>query len=473
MNTIIYSKANNGETIWQQSDRLTVIGASAGEAKNNNASRAILSWFYPIILRRERYFGHLKEVWLPLRFLPILVALICGLRHLMKGGLKINRIEKSDMPTGLLKYYIVVTCHSKKSNGTQRDFYPPYWSALDLLTRMDKANIKYLLLRWPLKVLADTPMEHIDILISNEGAPVMREMLAKHVGIKSVDLYTVNGSEVGRRTYVAYFPPVMAEALLSTRQPLSKTCGFIPSDSDQFKCLAYHAVFEEWTKSGLQVDVDERNSKNGEFYDELKRLRDHSSIACGLSLMELVDYLRAENWLPPMDMIVTKSYRKRWLRDVFDISDNVQADLKNSYFVFILRDVIKGWDELDELREMIENDGFSIMIDRPLSTEERSRVELGSRGGNWSAGPWQSEGGKPYHLMLVSDSCPLEVSRSQKTKTPAVINARILRKGHWRRALNERRAESDRANFIHTSDNNRDTIDYLNLIDPSLIETLH
>lgn len=473
MNTVIYTRTKrNVSKIWDKDTYKTIVGATRDEAKLNNADVAVFFDDYPYLLGKDKYFTHLKKVLIPMRPIPMLYLFLLGGRYIHRGLLCNKQVIIDEKITGKKQKFLSFDVMPKKNRMTQRDFYPADWSSMKMLQEIDKLGLSYVLMRWPNKVINNEPMNDLDILIADEDAPKLRRFLKNYIGTKPIDIHTVHGGEPGRGDHMAYFPPHIAEKVLKDRVKMSKNGGAVPCMQDQFNTLAYHAVINKGPKSGLSENHEDSRAQTSKMYKELNRLKTELKLDTPLTLNGLLNYIIHIDWLPPMDMIVKKSHNNKWLIKAMDINHDLTAGLKGSYFLFILRDVVNEWGIIEEFENILKEHKFRILHSKALTAEQKKRASSSIRGGNWSSGPWKKSGGYPCHIILIEDPHPEQPSKKQRKEMPGILNARIFLKRTWRRLFNERRPVEQRANFAHTSDNNHETIEYLEIIAPELIKKL-
>lgn len=470
MKTIIYTTKSIDVKTNTDSKILIIIGETIRNARNNNADCIILNDFYPAILKKEKNFAHLKEIIIPIKITPITCLFTFGLRSLLKGQIKIEKKLYSNIYSENFEHYITLSVHPRKNRLDQRDFYPPDWTSLKLLQEIDKLKIKYVSLRWPEQILSNAPLSDVDLLVDDEDAIKLRALLESHIGTKAVDIHTVHGGEPGRGDQMAYFPPHIAKQILENRILLSEQGGQVPNLNDQFRSLAYHAVFNKGVESGLSPTP--KKPAQGKIFEELKRLQKYTNIRTNLSLPELLSFLKAENWMPPLDMVVRKSHKNKWLRIAFDLNKDLDAGLNYSYFAVFIRKKAKDWNISERLECRIENDGFKIIASAELDPKQVEVAASQIRGGNWSAGLWPISGGPPFKILLIEDKKQIKPTRSQKRGSPSVHNARIFEKNKWRNFFNSENLPHEQSNILHTSDSNQETIEYLNLLFPDWVEKL-
>lgn len=440
--------------------------------KHNNADVAILEGRSCRALKKERNFGHLKEVYLPLEISVLGGALFWGLRYLVRGRMFPSGTVALKNAVGQQRRFLRVKIRPKKKHLSERSYYPADWTPLDLLKWLDEQQANYAVLRWHEAVLKNMPMNDIDILIDDGDVARIRAGLDHFIGTRPVDLHAVSGGETGRIDRMAYFPVRAGKKLLRGRVRMEGGAGWRPCDRDYFESLAYHAVFNKGIGSGLAENKKQRNTAEGKIYKELSRLREKCDVTVELTLEGLFDYLKTSDWMPSADMVAKLAERNKWLKRKTQHLDDGAAALQYDYFMFLFRDIVKQWGNIGVLKNGLTEMGFDIIYEKELAGSEKEYVAEEVRGGNWSAGPYRTDGGKPFYAVLVRDRQPLKMSRKQRKSCPSIKNARILRKREWRDRVNAGLPQSAQANFVHTSDNNAETLEYLKVVAPEALELL-
>ena len=124
---------------------------------------------------------------------------------------------------------------------------------------------------------------------------------------------------------------------------------------------------------------------------------------------------------------------------------------------------------MERASQLLVRHGFTIVTTRLIDEKSLPTIARSIRGGNWGRGPWPISGGPPVAAIVVHDPSPLAVTRKQRKKYPFVANARLFCKDQIRDAFNEGLPKELHCNVIHSSDNGRETMDYLRIIMPDAI----
>lgn len=438
--------------------------------QENNADCLLLTGKSTKAFVKSKFFRHASSFLVPLETSSILPFLFYGARYLLKGSLKFTALAKGTFSNKKSQNFLCLQSNFKKSYASERCYFPEEWNNQQFLQWLDDQNITYIVLRWYDAVISGN-VNDIDILMADEDAKKIRKKLNTQVGTHPVDIFDLGGSDLDQ---IACFPPKIAQELLQNRiQASPEAPGYIPAPLDHFKSLAYHALIRKGYKSGLQPDADSTEVAHGKIHEKLTELKGALGLTCDLDMQGLFSFLKDENYLPPLDMLTKLKQKNRWLQDHAFLFEKPRAHLKGHYFTLILREIVEEWGNLGQLEQDIQNAGFEILSSKTIAPEERVDISHSLRGGNWSAGPWPVSGGIPYHVILAFDPNPLPLKGKMKKTHPMVSSARILFKQKWRDAINDQQGKENAANFVHTSDNNAETLDYLEHISPEVIELIH
>ncbi len=466
-NTDFFTKISNFE------EEIGICAEDTRDAvQNSNVDIAILDDDSYRVLRKERYYRHLVEFYLPLDIgiARLFKAFLFSLRYLVRARIRPNSIVTWETTDGIKRRFLRVKVYSNKKRLGEFDYYPSDWSPMDFLRFIDDMGVNYVALRWHDKIIYDKPMKDLDILIADEDVAKITESLSGMVGRKMLHMHSVGGNETVKADQMAYFPPKISRQILKNRQPLTSEGGFKPSDEDYFLSLSYHAVVDKGAASGLPEKAGDPTNPENRFYQVLAPLKERLGLDVALNLEDLAAYLEEENWLPPSDRIAKFSINNDWLKARVKRNASQSKGIKGDYTAILLRDIVKEWGLLETLREDLKKMGFKILLEKELTEEDRDRASTEIRGGNWTAGNgWGAAAGKPFYLFLVHDPKPIKMSRKQMRQQPFVENARVLKKYNWRTKTNNQFPKDQRANFVHTSDNTHETYEYLSILAPEAL----
>ncbi len=173
----------------------------------------------------------------------------------------------------------------------------------------------------------------------------------------------------------------------------------------------------------------------------------------------------------------SKSIIKFWINKVIKRNRFLRPFLIRRYessvwwglAVFIIREPAIKLKILSNIGEIIKGRGFEIIDTRILSVEEKKRMSIEGRGGNWP-------GGLPDACIICFDTQPqrtdirFQSSDSLAYKYPEVDNLRITEKLKMREEINDLFAKNNPANFIHVTDNSYQAWEYLQLCNPDYVQ---
>jgi len=399
-------------------------------------------------------------------------AFLSGVPYLLRGRLFPYATTALRTTNGVERRFLKIKVNSTKKRNSEFDYYPAEWTPMDFIKFLDSLGVRYVALRWHDKIVNNLPMKDLDILIDDEDIHKVSAGLDKFVGRKMVDMHSVGGGERQKVDQMAYFPPKISRRILENRVPLTAEGGYRPSDHDYFLSLAYHAVVDKGAASGLPETGSGPADPENKYYKELARLKNVLGIEADLNLAALMAYLEKSGWLPPADRLAKFSARNAWLENKIKSAPSKAGHIEGSYSVFLFREIVREWGILPELIADLKEMGFETVFEKNLAGEEREHICAEIRGGNWSPGPWQTGGGKPFHAVLVRDPKPIKMSRKQLMAYPAVENAHFLHKGKWRDRINSRFPKAKQANFVHASDNTHETYEYMSVIAPDALNLM-
>lgn len=438
-------------------------GVKAPIIRANNAQIIMLAGTMTDALKNYRSYRHANFILLPLDGNAFrLKALLGWVRYVLRGKMK---------PAGLYRaagtYWLALRNKNPRSQG-ERVYAPAAWGLDGFLKRLNDNDCDYALLRWWEQGKRWPVGEDTDILTTDMASLEIRRVLNDHLGTVPIDLYSVSGGEASGGDAMAYYPPQLAQTILKRAEKGPHDCR-IPCKEDAFYSLAYHALYHKGLTSGLPTETGlepEKNPRHDYKTVLTERAQDLGISTDYLQSMEKLDKLLAEKgWQPPKDMLSRYSLRNPWVKKYF-FADGA-GSLPPGLCVFILREAAEKWNAVDAIEDELKDAGFTLLEKYCIPEAARETVSGHLRGGNWSPGPWPAPGGRPAMILVMADPAPQPVRNArQKKAAPNVDNVRILFKSTLRDKLNARQPANARANFIHTSDNTAEALDYMHILFP-------
>ena len=187
--------------------------------------------------------------------------------------------------------------------------------------------------------------------------------------------------------------------------------ALVPCLEDQFRSLAFHALYHDGYDSGLPADRAASGDgplEGNRYASELGRLARELGLHIPLTLEDLDSYL-----------------------------DN----------------------------ELIHSRGFKTLVCEVLDQQQIANGTRYLRGGNWGKGPYPSSGGPPHTAIVVVDPSPTPPPEQAKAIHPGLENGRALELKeairHW---WNERQPDAERCNVLHTSDSAAEAVHYVDVL---------
>jgi hypothetical protein len=167
-------------------------------------------------------------------------------------------------------------------------------------------------------------------------------------------------------------------------------------------------------------------------------------------------------------MLVRLAKKNPWIRTLLHQSSNEKCD--NGLAVFLIREEASRRGGVNRAANWLKKEGFRILAVKNFDERLTNLVTRSTRGGNWGQGPWCNSGGKPVAAIVVYDPNPIRPSRRRKKRQPQVANARLFCKDALRDHFNEGYPKEQQCNIVHSSDNGRESLDYLRIIMPDEID---
>ena len=183
--------------------------------------------------------------------------------------------------------------------------------------------------------------------------------------------------------------------------------------------------------------------------------------------------MASEGWQPPRDTLARLDSKELWLQQS-QLSDTAQHKEKNfdGLVVFFIRQKALEFGLQNKIVNFLSREGFNILVEKRLNSQEIERVKYRVRGGNWGKGPWAQSGGNPVIVVVAYDLVPIPPNLLDKANQPNLSNARILYKNKIRNELNSILPSSETCNLLHSSDNEEEAWDYLQIAMPNEIDQI-
>ncbi len=350
------------------------------------------------------------------------------------------------------------------------------YSCEGFFRELAKRQVRYVVLRWFESLPAIERGEDVDLLVADDDLVKIDDLFVRlRTGI-ACDIYSVSGMLGSDFQKMAYFPPHLAGQIVN-RARVIKGLYRVPAVRDHFLSLSYHALYHKGYASGLKSamkpSVPPKKMPDHDYRQVLRDLAAELSIDVGIDLESLDEYLTQQGWRPPFDMLAKLSLRNPWIHDRYFREGFAVDPLRRGLAVFLVRERALNPGVAAEVEAELEAQGFRILLSAPLAAERQQAVASRLRGGNWGRGPWAFSGGPPAQVIVAWDPRPLPVDRRQKSEYPLLENGRILRaKMHLRDYLLRGLGKRQRFNPLHSSDNDIQAWEYVEILLPQQLEEL-
>jgi len=353
-----------------------------------------------------------------------------------------------------------------------RHHLSPVLGVAGLIDRLQNAGLDYVALRWFEGLPELEPGEDLDLLVSDQDLAKAQAFLAEEPGTIPVDLYSESGLRGADYQDMAYYPPALARATLDGAVTHTSGCR-VPAPRDHLHSLAYHAVYHKGLRSGLPSVVVERyQTPEHDYSAALQDLANKLGVSLPDTLEGLDDYLAREGWQPPRDTLRRLSGSNPWIQKRFLAQESASVDPPEPA-VFFVREKASSVLSTEEILAVLRHLGFEVLAVRKLDSAARRRCAAQTRGGNWSQGPFPASGGGPDVAIVAVHYAPQPTKPSLRSRYPNLTNADTLEAKLRIRDLVIARVEvSGEFNALHSSDNESEAMEYLELAVPEEADAL-
>ncbi|MCI0333073.1 MAG: hypothetical protein L0228_07610 [Planctomycetes bacterium] len=449
--------------------RVTVAGRT-GAVRQNNAEVLILNGQSSLHMATFRSVRHARFVAIPLSLTPHFgLALQLGLLQCALGRFALPRIVSIDGSRNAAKLLVFRVRRQRPHSGARR-FIPHALGVEGFLRKLQAGKVRHAVLRWFEALPRLAAGEDVDLLVDDADLERVRALLDAGPGVQPVDLYSVTGLPGADYGKMTYFPPYLADELLERAVDLRGLCK-VPSPREHFLSLAYHVLYHKGLDSGLARRGENRPQRvcpDHDYTAILGKLAARIGIDVPITLEDLDECLDSQGWRPPQDMLVRLAKRNAWIRTLLTPAANERHD--NGLAVFLIREEATRRGGVEKAVRWLEKEGFRILDVHHFDARLSNLIARSTRGGNWGQGPWCNSGGKPIAAIVVYDPNPIRPSRRRKKRQPQVANARLFCKDALRDYFNEGFPKEQHCNVVHSSDNGRESMDYLRIIMPEKID---
>lgn len=356
-----------------------------------------------------------------------------------------------------------------------RQYLSPVVGVHGLIDRLAVEQVSYVALRWFEDLPELQPGEDLDLLVADADLERVRAVLAEEPGTIPVDLYSETGLPGSDFRSAAYYPPALARRLLDTAVAHRSGCR-VPAPLEHLCSLAYHAVYHKGFESGMRSQQegspDPEPHPDHDYRGVLSELARSQGFQAIDTLEQADAFLETRGWRPPPDTLRRLATGNDWIRARLGDDAGGEAELPEAA-VFFLRERTLDVLGLDELLAVLTELRFTIVHAAELDADARRRCSDHARGGNWGRGPFPVSGGGPRFLVFAVHYGPRKPQQSVLERYPRLTNSDVLvAKQQIRDLVNTRLASAQRFNAVHSSDDEDEAWEYLELAAPELAASL-
>ncbi|MBF6632446.1 MAG: hypothetical protein ITG06_00065 [Planococcus sp. (in: Bacteria)] len=367
---------------------------------------------------------------------------------------------------------VIVFKRNHRKEKAARQYLSPELGLENFFDLLNERKLDYVILRWFDELPFLDLDEDVDLLISDTHIEKVRDLLNEKVGILPFDIYSAGGLPGSNFNNIAYYPPYIAETILDQKE-LWNSKYFIPSKRHYFLSLMYHAVYHKGEKSGIPAKAGGVVKKIPQDHDYPGVLQDLAVQTDDrleeISLEYFHHFLEEEGWAPSTDTIRKLiGVSGSWLESTIKSNEhNFEKD--GELMVFVVREWAEERQLTHKIIDWFERNGLCLIRAVKLDEEQKRNASQSMRGGNWGQGPWPVSGGKPSTLLVMYDYHPKPLSAKMKKKYPHVSNEHYLLKEQLRSEINFSLSKDERANPLHSADDEIEALDYISAVAPDLI----
>ena len=420
-----------------------------------------------------------RLLWVPreLREVRIVVAPVGSWEARLAGGFQRRAGNLRPLGTAVIggRRHRIFKVSGHRVVVEPRVYLSPVIGHSGLLSRLEEAGARGVVLRWFEDLPYVEPGEDLDLLVADEDVDKVRALITEEPGTLPIDLYSVTGLPGSDREGVACYPPPLAQRIV-TRAVRHRSGAWVPAPDDYLHALAHHAVYHKGEASGLPSTLI--NSANGveaehEYGVMLAGIAGKLGVKIPDHIEELDEYLEYVGWRPPMDTLRRLSTTNRWVKERFFLESRAAGDEPEAA-VFILRQRALDVVDMQEVRRLLDHLGFEVLEHRQLDPTAAERCQAQLRGGNWGPGPYPTSGGAPASVLVALHYGPRPVDPDSRARYPHLTNRDVLAaKEMLRDLVNGRVAPEQHCNPIHSSDNEEEAWEYVMVAMPDELPRLH
>jgi hypothetical protein len=398
------------------------------------------------VLRKRRLFRGFRTI-----AVGSALGLICAIPGLVRYALKGDlRLVGTLRGKGSLLPVLVLENRRFGEGENQRLYAPPGMRPVDILKLL--GDVEYVLPRWTQPVLRGDPMRDLDILVGDCDIERVQAIFRRRLGLFPVDVYTASGCNGHAFKSAPYYVPHVARRLLAGAKSGQHGVKHLESDL-AYLAFSYHLLFHKTdsVRQGTEALAD--SGWEPQRLGELARLADASGRRRPLTFRDIEHDLDVDGMMPPLDTIGFYCRRNAFLTARYN-----RARIPAGLSVMLVRDFQIRPEPLADIRRMIVNGGFEILLEDKIDPISDKRAIEAIRGGNWHDRHAPARMAHPRYYLVCRSLQPQPPTRSTLRRYPHLDDERLLLKRKIRDEFSRR--QGIKTNIIHVSDNSTEAWEY-------------
>ena len=317
------------------------------------------------------------------------------------------------------------------------------------LKHMRLTNVDYVVARF----FESLPSLHreggdLDLIVSDQDETAVKQFLLENEGDIRVDVWSVSRPDYHGITYM---PPALAQRVLDNSVE-GNAMAKIPSPLHALNCLIFHVLYHKGFQGGVPSEYDSGSTvsqANNDYLGLIKEYTTQLELTVEYTMEGLDEYMSKIDWRPALDTLAKIAQWNEWV-SIHHFGD--QSEHRSNLFALVLKSEALERGVSQYVINECELAGYELIDNRVLEGEIQRKAIENIRGGVWNDG-------------LRDDD---EVSRY----FPAQILILWDKSGRGRAGVhhlknNLRRTIDDtKTSLIHSTDNNLETWDYINICLP-------
>lgn len=287
----------------------------------------------------------------------------------------------------------------------------------------------------------------LDLIVSDKDEKSVKQFLLKNEGDIRVDIWTVSKPNYHGMTYM---PPHIAQDILD-KSIEGKASAKIPNQRHSLNCMIFHALYHKGFQSGIPSKYNFSNvsQPNNDYLGCIKKYANQLDLTINYLMEDLDEYMLKIGWRPALDALAKIAQWNEWVR-IHHFEQIPQAG--SGLFAMILKSeaVERGFSEY--VATECKTFGYEIILNCLLEGDGRWEAIQKIRGGVWNDGLKDNEDISRYYparILVLMD----QFSRGQ----PGISQFKNYLRS---------RIDDTETSFIHSSDNDMETWDYVKICVP-------